>query len=157
MLLSNRNILANSLFKIMYTRITLERIRQVRETFQLAENTGDVELASTIFAHDIIAVSPDKKIIKSKQAGIKYLRARFTTYDIQINYESQSIKINGDFVYEWATYHQETIHKQTREKQLENGRVFWLYHKKEEKWLQQYVVWSKTEAQQLPFNRANNG
>lgn len=112
---------------------------------QEAENTGNLEMMTSILADDLTVIAPGAPIIRTKAGGVDFLRSWFDAFFIKISYKSEDIEIRDDLAYEWAIYQQTTTDKQTGQKASETGRMLWIYKKYNGQWLQHFIIWNTAD------------
>ncbi|GAA4442112.1 hypothetical protein GCM10023091_28340 [Ravibacter arvi] len=122
-----------------------QKIERLLHIVQEAENSGNLDLMTSILAEDLTVIAPGSPIIQSKRGGVEFLRSWFDAFKIEITYESQGIEIREDLAYEWAIYQQATVDKKSGEKASETGRMLWIYKKYDTEWLQHFIIWNTAE------------
>ncbi len=124
---------------IQNDREALERLRRI---VQEAENKGDLAMMEAILADDLTVIAPGNPVIRTKEGGVAFLKSWFDAFKIQISYQPEQTQIEPHLAYQWATYDQITINKETGEKAFENGRILWVYKKYDGRWLQHLIIWN---------------
>lgn len=123
-----------------------EAIAAVSAQFQAAENASDIEGMLSLFADDLVILSPGAPELSGSERIAAAMRAFHAAFAVQVEYTSQEIAAFGDWGFDRGT-EQFTLTPRSGGAPISvRGKYLWLYRRQPDgSWKQSRVMWNTSE------------
>lgn len=124
----------------------IERISEIRQETEDAENRGNAEEMSKHFASDIIILGPNMPTISGIDDATDAIRGFLETFDLEIHYSSEETQIMQGWAFDRGTYQQKIGPKNSESLVSETGKYLWVNSLDTElNWKQARIMWNSSD------------
>ena len=123
-----------------------QAIAAVSAQFQAAENAGNVEQMLSLFADDLVILSPNALELSGADRIAAAMRAFHEAFTVHVEYASQEITAFGDWGFDRGTERFTLTPKGGGAPISVNGKYLWLYRRQSDgSWKQSRVMWNSSD------------
>lgn len=106
-----------------------QAIARIRDSVQLAENTGRVDSMRPFFADDLVIMAPGFPAVMGAKAAADFMAGFFAQFEVEISYASAEIEVMGEWAFDRGSFRQTLRPKSGGQGASEHGNYLWLYRR----------------------------
>lgn len=127
----------------------INRINQIRERIQSAENAHDADTMTTLFADDVVLMVPDYPVQEGKAAAGQFTRAIGEYFrehlERRITYASAEVVVLDDIAFDRGTFFFDVREIGQGDFERVTGKYFWLLRKTGGTWVLSRIIISRDD------------
>ena len=118
-------------------------LEQIRTRILEAELKGDASVFEEVAAPDVVVQPPNANTVNGREASVELMQQFFSKYQLNIQYASTQIQVDGDKAFDRGSYSQTVTPKDGGAALASKGKYWWFYARADDgNWRQTRVIWT---------------
>lgn len=124
----------------------IEQITEIREAFERAENMGDASVIEKHCTDDVVVMPPGQPPAVGKEVAKRGMEELFEAVDLEIEYTSEEIVVDGDIAMNRLSARETHIPKDGGDAIEHTADSLWIYRRSPDgEWKQSHAIWNYRE------------
>jgi len=118
-------------------------LADIRARILEAELKGDASVFEQVAAPDVVVQPPNARLVSGRDASVELMRQFFSKYQLNIQYASTQVQVDGNKAFDRGSYTQTVTPKDGGAAQASKGEYWWFYARADDgNWQQTHVIWT---------------
>ena len=123
----------------------VERLTELRNQYEQAENAGDVDAIMDLCNDDIVFIPPEAPSVSGPEAVRAFFEEFLDAFDISIGLTRDAITVDDTLAYEWGTVSGSATGPDGQSESINNTYLITYERDSDGSWKQSKNIWNTNE------------